>query len=120
MEKPMIVKNFFEVAYQTKSSHGGKGLVKDARVFDEQDFETALRFVIYNALQPGSSIGVHPHGEDEEVYVILSGEGLMTVNDETRAVKTGDVIVNKPGWSHGLENTSDQPLEILVFEVAKR
>jgi oxalate decarboxylase/phosphoglucose isomerase-like protein (cupin superfamily) len=34
-------------------------------------------------------------------------------------VKTGDVIVNKPGWSHGLENTSDQPLEILVFEVAK-
>jgi mannose-6-phosphate isomerase-like protein (cupin superfamily) len=115
----MIVKNFLEAEGQIKSSHGGKGLVKDVRVFDQQDFETALRFVIYNELQPGSSIGVHQHGQDEEVYVILSGEGLMTVNDETRAVKTGDVIVNKPGWSHGLENTSDQPLEILVFEVAK-
>ena len=66
----MIIKNFFEAEYQIKSSHGGKGLVKDARVFDEGDFDTALRFVIYNALQPGSSIGVHPHGQDEEVYVV--------------------------------------------------
>jgi len=116
----MIVRNLFEAEAQVKSSHGGKGLVKDVRVFDQQDFETALRFVIYNELEPGSSIGIHQHGQDEEVYVILDGDGLMTVNDETRAVKTGDVIVNKPGWSHGLENTSDQPLAILVFEVTKK
>jgi quercetin dioxygenase-like cupin family protein len=41
----------------------------------------------------------------------------MTVNNEARQVKTGDVILNKPGWSHGLENTSDHVLKLLVFEV---
>ena len=41
----------------------------------------------------------------------------MTANDESRAVKPGDVILNKPGWQHGLENSSDEPLKVLVFEV---
>jgi quercetin dioxygenase-like cupin family protein len=41
----------------------------------------------------------------------------MTVNEETREVIAGDVILNKPGWSHGLANHSDQVLKMLVFEV---
>ena len=34
-----------------------------------------------------------------------------------RGKKTGDVILNKPGWQHGLENTSEELLKLLVFEV---
>jgi len=52
-------------------------------------------------------LGNTHHGANEEVYVILSGHGTMTVNDESQAVKPGDVILNKPGWQHGLDNTSD-------------
>jgi len=43
----------------------------------------------------------------------------MTVNGQVSAVKPGDVVVNKPGWSHGLENNSDTIMKILVFEVDK-
>ena len=48
----------------------------------------------------------------------ISKKYVLTVNGETSEVTAGDVIVNKPGWSHGLENNSDSPLKILVFEVA--
>ena len=70
-------------------------------------------------MDPGTSIGYHQHGENEELYVILEGSGTMTVNGETSKVQAGDVIVNKPGWSHGLENTSETTIKLLVFEVAK-
>jgi len=33
----------------------------------------------------------------------------MTVNGASQAVETGDVILNKPGWQHGLENTGKEP-----------
>jgi quercetin dioxygenase-like cupin family protein len=48
---------------------------------------------------------------------VLAGHGVMTVNDEQQAVKTGDIILNKPGWQHGLENTSSELLKLFVFEV---
>ena len=113
----MIVRNFFEAPGQVQSIHDGKGVGKNARVFETADFDTPLKFINYVEMEPGSSIGVHRHGENEEVYVVLSGSGMMTVNDERRAVKAGDIILNKPGWQHGLENMSDQTLKLFVFEV---
>jgi len=113
----MIVRNFLEAPGKVQSIHGGKGLGNNARVFEPADFDTPLRFINYVEMEPGSSIGLHRHGENEEVYVVLAGDGLMTVNDERRAVKAGDVILNKPGWQHGLENTSGQILKLFVFEV---
>jgi quercetin dioxygenase-like cupin family protein len=114
----MIVRNIREVEPRTGPSHSGKGNAREVRVFSEKDFDTNLRFIIHSELAPGTSVGYHKHGDNEEVYVVLEGRGLMTVNDEKREVVAGDVIVNKPGWSHGLENNSDLPLKILVFEVA--
>lgn len=116
----MIVRNFLQAQSKTKSIHEGKGIGKSARVFDASDFETALKFIDYIEMESGSSIGVHRHGENEEVYVILSGSGVMAVNDERQVVKAGDIILNKPGWAHGLENTGAGPLQVFVFEVDQR
>ena len=116
----MIVRNFLQAPYQVQSVHEGKGVGKNAKVFSAEDFDTPLKFIYYTQMEPGASIGVHPHGENEEVYVVLSGRGIMTVNDERQPVKPGDIILNKPGWRHGIENTSDEPLKLFVFEVDKR
>ncbi len=90
---------------------------KDKTIFDKPDFDTPCKFIRYVELEPYASIGNHPHSANEEVYVVLSGSGVMFVNGESQAVKAGDVILNKPGWQHGLENTSAEPLKLLVFEV---
>ena len=57
------------------------------------------------------------HQNSEEIYVILEGKGIMSINGEEHEVAAGDIILNKPYWSHGLENNSDTDLKILVFEV---
>ena len=113
----MIIKNFFEAPSELKPCHDGQGLVKHVSLFQHEHFDTNLRFILTIDLPPGGSVGYHTHGEDEEVYVILEGRGIMTVNDEKRDVRAGDVILNKPGWSHGVENTGEDDLKIFVFEV---
>jgi mannose-6-phosphate isomerase-like protein (cupin superfamily) len=113
----MIVRNLRDAPGKTQAIHGGAGQGWNARVFDKADFATPLKFINYVELEPGASIGVHRHGDNEEVYVVLSGRGVMTVNGESREVATGDVILNKPGWEHGLESMSQEPLTVFVFEV---
>jgi quercetin dioxygenase-like cupin family protein len=115
----MIVKNFLDVEPRLISNHGGLGLAKSAQVFEQEAFDTKLSFIHYTLLEPGVTIGYHTHGDDEEIYAILEGEGTLTVNGESRHVKTGDVIVNKPGWTHGLVNDSDKVMKIFVFKVLK-
>jgi mannose-6-phosphate isomerase-like protein (cupin superfamily) len=113
----MLIRNLFDAPYTVQSIHEGKGRGKNALVFDAADFDTPCKFIRYVEMEPYASIGNHPHGANEEVYVVLSGSGVMMVNGESQPVKTGDVILNKPGWQHGLENTSEEPLKLLVFEV---
>lgn len=71
----------------------------------------------YAELPPHTSIGYHRHRQDEEIYVILEGQGRMTVNEEVREVRQGDVLINRPEWAHSLENHTDEVLKVLVFEV---
>lgn len=102
-----------------KSCHGGIGTIKEVNLYKRGEFETNLKFINYEVMPVGTSIGVHKHGDDEEVYVILEGRGLMIVDGEERQVSAGDVIVNRPFGAHGLTNNGDEDLKVLVFEVGK-
>lgn len=116
----MIIKNIFELTGVEKYIHNGTGPSKSFNLFGENDFETNLKYVSYTQIPPGSSIGYHAHpNEREEIYLILNGEGLLTVNNVQKRVKKGDVIVNKPGWSHGLANDSNRSLDVFIFWVLK-
>lgn len=112
----MIVRNFLHAEMKLGSSHKGKGEVHSVKLYDDGDFESPLKFLYYMVLPPGTSVGYHQHGQNEEVYVILEGAGRMKVNGEDRDVMPGDVLLNKAGWSHGLENTGFEALRILVYE----
>jgi len=58
-----------------------------------------------------NEVGSHP---TEETYVILEGLGEMTFTRFKREVKKGDFI-HLPSWcEHGIENTGDEMLVVLV------
>jgi len=115
------IKNFLKIKPRTEVCHDGQGLVNISTIFDKQDFDTSLQFMHYTVLPPGTSIGLHTHGNDEEVYVILEGSGVMEVDGQKIPVGKGDAVLNKPYATHALYNTSDSAdIKILVFEVANR
>ena len=81
----------------------------------------AIRFIDLSVLGPGADIGRHTHQPDnEELYVVVSGKGLMTLDDREFEVGPGHVIVNRPGGTHGLKNIGAEELRIVVIEVESR
>lgn len=64
-------------------------------------------------LHPGSSIGYHLQ-EKQEIYYILSGNGILKMNGKDIPVTTGDAILTKPGSSHGLKPAGNEDLAVLI------
>jgi len=69
-------------------------------------------------LEPEASVGFHLHDCDEEVYAIVSGEGIYEFDGGSYQALPGDIFVTKKGMSHGLKNTGRETL--VFFAVVAR
>lgn len=70
----------------------------------------------YDELLPGKVLcPYHLHHAQEEMFVILEGEGTLRVAGERLPLKAGDVVFIPPGpeYPHQIVNTSDAPLRYL-------
>ncbi|BCJ66309.1 cupin domain-containing protein [Polymorphospora rubra] len=103
---------------EVTGDHGGTGTIRVHRAFDRAYAPAGVAFVDLVVLPPGTSIGLHRHGDDQETYVILRGAGRMTLDGDTFDVVAGDVVVNRPYGEHGLANSGADDLHLLVFEIA--
>lgn len=72
----------------------------------------ALNCGLY-VLPAGSTDRQTPHDEDE-VYVVLSGLGVFTVEGADRTVQRGSVLYVKAGVDHRFHSISED-LSVLVF-----
>jgi mannose-6-phosphate isomerase-like protein (cupin superfamily) len=114
-----MIRNFINCEKITdENSHGGKGTIEIQKMFKREDFKGAWDFALRVVMPPNSSMGLHEHGNDEEMYIILSGEGLMTIEGKEQAVGKGDMILNKPCGTHGLLNNSNENVELLIIQAS--
>lgn len=65
------------------------------------------------ALKPGSGIGYHEQKEDE-IYYVLSGRGMMTIDGKDVEVGPGTAVLTRPGSSHGLKQIGQEDLVIML------
>ncbi len=77
----------------------------------------------FDILEPGK-IGCpyHYHLAQEEMFVILEGEGTLRVADERVPVRAGDVIVIPPGpeYPHQLINSGSVPMKYLSISTQEQ
>ena len=101
-------------------AHGGRGEITFARIRDRVP-GSGCNWLDMSVLPPGASIGVHTHGlDDEEIYIVITGRGRMTLGSESFVVEAGDVVINPPGGTHALENVGDEDLRLFVIDVCYR
>lgn len=70
----------------------------------------------FDVLAPGKvACPYHLHHAQEELFVVLEGEGSLRVAGEMLPVKAGDVVFIPPGpeYPHQFVNTSDAPMKYL-------
>ncbi len=95
---------------------GGIGEAEFQEIINENDINEGIKLFAKVNLKPNSSIGYHKHIGEGEMYFILKGEGIfINENKVRRNVKEGDACVIRNNESHGLENTSNQDMEIIAL-----
>ncbi|GAB7080981.1 cupin domain-containing protein [Megalodesulfovibrio paquesii] len=62
---------------------------------------------------PGTNTFAHVHAVSEELYHVVSGQGMMRLGDETFPIAPGETVHIPPGTIHALENTGAVPLVVL-------
>jgi len=107
------------------------------RNFNEANMETSDRTPHYDgacgarlahgtaAMKMGASVDILPpakrgcpyhfHYEEEEMFIVLEGEGTLRVAGEMLPIREGDMMFIPPGpeYPHQILNTSDKPLKYL-------
>jgi len=63
-----------------------------------------------------SEITTSHHHDEEETFIVISGQGIITVDNESDDVEAGDVIYLPRGSEHTLKNSSSaDPLVFLTI-----
>ena len=88
--------------------------VQEAR-FAGSDLEAQDTGLAFHVVKPGCRQAfAHRHEAAEEIYVVLSGEGRVKLDDEIRDIRPMDAIRISPEVTRKFEAGSEG-LELLVF-----
>ena len=100
-----------DVAREEPGTHKGGGqTIGDSFFKDTPKLAMVFR---KRALKPGSAIGYHEQQEDE-IYYVLSGRGIMTIDGKPIEVGPGTAVLTRPGSSHGLKQVGNEDLVIMI------
>ncbi len=73
--------------------------------------DQAIKEIGLMTLKKGDSIGLHPHTNNEDTYIIISGTGIFTdSNGVETSVGPKTITIARPGESHGLRNEGEEDL----------
>jgi quercetin dioxygenase-like cupin family protein len=75
---------------------------------------SSLSATIYFEIAPGERLGGHTDTV-EETQFIAEGSGELLLDDGTRPMTAGDVVVLPEGKWHDLVNTDLEPLKVIGF-----
>lgn len=110
-----MIRKAEEMVQEIKENmRGGKGHITLTHVFKQEELTGKARLCAKVVINPGCSIGLHDHVNEEEIYIILKGKAVVTDNGVQSEVGPGDSILTGGGASHSIENCGEEPVELLA------
>ena len=108
----MIKKKHSRETETREHMRGGTGKVTVRHYLKPEEIRARTRLCAELVLPPGTSIGNHDHVNEDEIYIIQKGQGLMTDGGKEFSVEAGDAILTGQGASHSVKNTGAEDLVI--------
>jgi len=94
---------------------GGRGAVTMRHYFRKDEIKARCRLCSRLILPAGSSIGMHKHETEDELFIIERGTGIIDDGFRKTEVTAGDAILTGNGEEHALINSGKEPLEVTAI-----
>jgi mannose-6-phosphate isomerase-like protein (cupin superfamily) len=94
-----------------------KKLAKANRDFRREVVTTPRLQVVLMALSPGEEIGMETHGDTDQLFYIVKGEGRAVVGGESHPFERGSMVVVPAGTPHNLINDAGESLKLFTVYV---
>jgi len=94
---------------------GGQGRITVQHYFAPAEFGARMRLCARLTIPPGASIGEHDHAREDEIYLVLSGTGMVQENGAHTRVNAGDAVLTGKGGRHAVVNDGSVPLVIAAI-----
>lgn len=98
--------------------HEGVGTVYSKSLIDGFD-KSKFDFVHYNNISAGTAVGEHMHTENDAIYFLLSGSGILRYDGKDYEMNAGDISVCNMGHSHGYTAKTDSIMVVVGSESYK-
>lgn len=99
---------------------GGAGDLPFRHLFSKEELGGRADLLAAVTLQPGESVGEHPHVSNGEVYWILSGSATVTEDGQAAILQPGDAEFCAGGHTHSIYNHTQEPVTFLALIVPDR
>ncbi len=109
----MIISVHEVVPEVAENVRGGKGTVSAHKLLDLFP-GSAIRSVGVVKLEPGATIGLHDHHNEEDFYFCLSGQGVVEDNGVEQPFTPGVLQITRDGESQAIRNTGETELVFLA------
>lgn len=83
------------------------------QVLDVEDSSMTVKVI----LKPGHSMNYHSHMHRDEVWIVLAGEGVTTVDGMEQNIAVGDVITMQAGCRHTVKAVTE--LKMIEVQLGK-
>ena len=112
-QKRAVTRNLAELPWVQYPGHFNQALSKAIVTPDT----VGSRFFDYrmSTYEAGAHVATHVHSVQEQIYHVLSGEGILTLDGERHLLRANDVTYIPPGVVHEFHNTGIDPLVFLVI-----
>lgn len=130
LEYRNLLSNYFRYADRREMGRKLESWNMDAQGSKDHQTEIesfmAVDYMDLHLLKANSGIGLHRHRDNQEVFLVMRGQGLMVVGDwcklperercfEVRTLREGHFALLKGGNLHALMNSRDEEMHLFMF-----
>ncbi len=76
-----------------------------------------IQMVNWAALYPNRSLSAHAHDTMQEVFIIVAGSIVASIDGQDVILKKGDALVAEPGEMHTMKNLTTRTAYFISFGI---
>jgi mannose-6-phosphate isomerase-like protein (cupin superfamily) len=110
-----MIRKSAQMEVEVRNIRNGIGNVSVQHLFKKDEITARTRMCARLTLPPGVSIGMHKHENEDELFIITRGTGLIDDGKTRTPVQAGDATLTGKGEAHAVINNGNEPMEIIAI-----